>query len=86
MDMVAILIIWHKSFVCTFNPSSHEGATWNEASIGIAVSKEKKFENVESEWPWTKVCEWTWPFKFIKIHVLIQLTASTYQLWYHRLQ
>ena len=29
------------------------GSTWNFASIGLAVSEEKKFANVESEWPWT---------------------------------
>ena len=27
----------------------------NLASVDLAVSKEKKFENVESERPWTKV-------------------------------
>ena len=40
------------------------------------VSKEKKFETFEYEWPWTKVNEWHWPLIFIKLHVLIRLTAS----------
>ena len=53
----------------TFIPSSHGGSTWNVASIGLRVSKEKKFENVESEWLWTKVNDL---FIFIKL----QLTAS----------
>ena len=56
MGMVAILVMWHISFVLIL--SSHGGSTWNSDSIGLAVSKEKKFENVESEWPSTKVNEW----------------------------
>ena len=46
MNMAAIFVMWHKSFVFTFIPPSHEGSTWNKASISLAVSKEKKFENV----------------------------------------
>ena len=38
----------------------------------------QKFENVESEWSWTKINDWPWPLIFIKLHVLIWLTASTY--------
>ena len=56
---------------------SHRGFTWNLASIGLAVSKEKKFENVEFEWPWTNVNEWPWPLNFIEVRVLIELSAST---------
>ena len=57
MDMAAILVMvmWHKPFVLTFIPPSHGGSTWYLASIGLAVSKEKKFENVESQWPWIKI-------------------------------
>ena len=51
MDMVAILVMWHKSIVFTFIPPSLESSTWNFASVGIGVYKENKFENVESEWP-----------------------------------
>ena len=76
MDMSAIWVMWHKPFVFTFNPPSHGGATWNLASICLWVSMEKKFENVESEWPWKKVNEWPWPLIFMKLHVLISLTAS----------
>ena len=57
MDMAAILVMWHKPFVLTFIPLYHGGSTWNLALIALAVFKEKKFENVESEWPWTKVNE-----------------------------
>ena len=39
----------HK-FVFTFIPPSHGGSTWNLASISLVVSKEKKFEDVETEW------------------------------------
>ena len=31
----------------------------------------------ESEWPCTKVSEWPWPLIFIKVHILIQVIAST---------
>ena len=51
-------------------PTSYEGSIWNLASIGLAVSEQKKL-NVESEWPWTKVSEWHWPLIFIKFHLLI---------------
>ena len=72
MGMVAILVKWHKPFVLIFIPPSHGGSTWNLASIGLAISREKKFENVESEWPcMIKVNEWLWPLIFIKTHVLI---------------
>ena len=71
MSMVAILVIWHKPFELTFIPPSHGKSTWNLASIGLAVSKEKKFENVESEWPWTKVNEWSWPLTFTNVHLVV---------------
>ena len=46
MGMAAILVMWPGPFEQTFIPPSHGGSTWNLASIGQAVSKEKKFENV----------------------------------------
>ena len=58
-------------------PTYHGGSTWNLASIGLVVSEQKKFKNVESEWPWMKVNEWPWPLIFIKVHVLIYLTEYT---------
>ena len=76
MSMAAILVMWHKTFIFTFILQSYGGSIWNLASICQAVCKEKKFEDVESEWPSTKVSEWPWPFIFKMIHVLIQLTAS----------
>ena len=75
MGMAAILFMWYKPFELIFIPLPCECFTWNLASIGLAVSKEKKFENIGSLW--TKVNEWLWPFIFIKLHVLIYLTAST---------
>ena len=48
-----------------FRSPSHGGFTWNLALIGPAFSKEKKFKNVESEWPWPKVNAWPWPLIFI---------------------
>ena len=62
MGIAANFVMWHKPFVLTFIPLSHEDSTWNLDSIVLAVSKKKKFENAEySEWPWTKVNEWPWP-------------------------
>ena len=50
MGMAAIVVIWHKPFILNFISQSHEDSKWNLVSIGIAISKEKKFKNVESEW------------------------------------
>ena len=43
MGMVAILVMWPGPFEYIFIPLSHGGFTWNFASIGLVVSKEKKF-------------------------------------------
>ena len=64
MGMVAIMIMWPGIFEQAFVPSQG-GSTWNLASIGLAVSTEKKFENVETEWSSTKVSEWPSPLIFI---------------------
>ena len=58
MGMAAILVMWPGPFEQPFIPSSHGGFKWNVASIVPAVFKEKKFENVESEGPRTKVNKW----------------------------
>ena len=76
MDMAAVVVMWHKPVVLAFIPLSHGGSTRNLASICLRVSKEKKFETVETEWPWMKVSEWPWPLIFITRHVLIWLTAT----------
>ena len=68
---MTILVMWPGPFEQTFVPLSHGAATWNLASVGLAVSKEKKFANVESESPWTKVSEWPWPVLFKFVHELI---------------
>ena len=60
MGMAAILVMWPGPLKHSFVPLSHGVSTCNLASIGLAVSKEKKFNNVESEWLWTKVSEWPW--------------------------
>ena len=46
MGMAAILVRWPGTFEYTLIPQSHEGSIWNFASIGLAFSKEKKFEHV----------------------------------------
>ena len=51
MGMVAILVMLPGPFEQTFIPPSNGESTWNLASISLVVSKEMKFENVESEWP-----------------------------------
>ena len=35
MGMAAILVMWHKPFILAFILPSHEGSTWNMASIGL---------------------------------------------------
>ena len=46
MGMVAIFVMWHRPVEQIFIPLSHGGSMWNLVSIGLEVSKEKKFENV----------------------------------------
>ena len=46
MGMAAILVMWPAPFEQTSIPPSHGGSTWNLTSIGQAVYKEQKFENV----------------------------------------
>ena len=47
LSMAAILVMWPGSFYIDFSFSPSQGGyTWNLALIGQAVSKEKKFENV----------------------------------------
>ena len=47
MGMAAILVMWPGPFEQTLVPPSYEGSTWYLASIGLAVSKEMKFANVD---------------------------------------
>ena len=65
MDMAAVLVMRPGPFKQTFVSQTRRGAIWNLALIGLAVSKKKKFANVESEWPWTKVAESPWPLILI---------------------
>ena len=69
--MVASLVMWPGPFEYAFVPPFHGRSTWNLASNGLVVIKEKKFKNIESEWPWSKVNEWSWPLIFTYVHVLI---------------
>ena len=47
MGMVAILVAWPGLFEQTFvHPS--QGGSWDLASIGLVVSEEKMFENVDN--------------------------------------
>ena len=45
MGMAAILVIWPWCPEQTFVPPTHEGSTWNLASIGPTVLEKKIFEN-----------------------------------------
>ena len=71
MGMAVMFVMWSGPFEHIFIPLSHGGSNWNLASIDLAVYKKKKFENVESGWPWTKVNKWPWPLIFISVHLLI---------------
>ena len=77
----AILVMWPGPFEQTFVPPSHGGSIWNLASNGQAVSKEKKFENVESEWGQLMALTFD-----IHTGSCTHLVNCIYQLWYHRLQ
>ena len=45
MGMAAILVIWPQPFEQTFIFPTQGSSRWNLSSIGLAVSKEKKFES-----------------------------------------
>ena len=77
MGMAAILVKWPGQFEQTFVPPSHGGSTLNLASIGTAVSKEKKFENVELS---------DLAPRSNNIGLCTHLVDCIYQLWYHKLQ
>ena len=81
MGMVAILAIWRGPFEQTFTPPSHGGSKWNLALIGQAVSKEKKFENVNlsdlGPRSMNDLDLW-YSYRF--------MYSFIYQLWRHRLQ
>ena len=54
MGMAAILVMW---------PGLFEQLSFSylkEAPHKIWLQSAKKFENIESEWFWTKVNEWLW--------------------------
>ena len=76
MGLEAILVMWPGIFEQIFILTSHGGSIWHLVSRGL-VFFEEKFENVESEWPWTKDNEWPWPWVVINCHVLIYLTICT---------
>ena len=77
MGLEVILVMWPRTIARFFIPTSHGGSIWNLDSNGHVFFEEKKFENVESEWPWTKVTEWPWPWIVINCYVLIYLTICT---------
>ena len=47
MGMAAILVMWPGRFEQTFVLPSQGGSIWNLVSIGLVVSEEKMFENVD---------------------------------------
>ena len=47
MGMAAILVMWSGPFEQTFVPPSQWGSLWDLASIGLMVSEEKMFANVD---------------------------------------
>ena len=49
MGMSTTLVMWSKLFEVTSILLSHESATWNLASVGLAIIVENKFENIKSE-------------------------------------
>ena len=53
LGLETILVMWHRTFEQIFIPASRGGSIRHLASNGFMFFEEKKFENVESEWPWT---------------------------------
>ena len=65
--------IWSK-----FLFRSCESSILNKmTSLGRNVFKKNKCKHIQSERPPAKVNGWPWPLKYIKVHVLIWLSAST---------
>ena len=48
MGMAAILVMWPGPVEQIFVPQSHGGSIWNLILIGLVVSAEKMFENVNT--------------------------------------
>ena len=46
------MVMWLEHLNKYSFSTSHGGSVWNLALIGLALFEQKKFENVESEWPW----------------------------------
>ena len=65
MGMAAILVMWPGPFEQAFFSPIQRRLHMKFDLIGLVVSKEKQFENIESEWPWTKVNEWPWLLIFM---------------------
>ena len=60
-------------------PLSHGGATWNLASIGLEVSKEKKLENVNlSDHEWRSIDLW-YSYRLMYSFSLLHLPTLTSQ-------
>ena len=70
MGLMSISVMWPKSFIQSFVPSSK----WILHLIGLVVSKKMWFENVDKYeiWVnWTKIKEWPWPHTHAYLHVFI---------------
>ena len=82
MGMTAILVMWPGPFEQTFILPSHGGSAWNLASISQAISKEKKFENVNLSDLGSR------SINDFDIHKgsCSHLDNCIYQFWHHRLQ
>ena len=69
---------WRPVWLCDLDhlnklssPPFHRGSTWNLASICPAVSKEKKLENVLSEWQWPWPLIFMYSFSYLHLPTLI---------------
>ena len=77
-DLEAILVMWPPNIWINFHPNipwrlhMNFGFKWPNVFL-----RKKKYENVESERPWTKVSEGHWSWVVINCHVLIYLTICT---------
>ena len=65
MGMVAILIMWPRSYVQTFIPPSCKRSICNSVSIRTAFLEEEKIKILILRYPGPRLHKWPWPLIFV---------------------
>ena len=74
IGLEAILVMWPETFEQMFIPKIRWRVHMKFSFNSLVLFEEEKFENVESEWSWTKVNELPRPYVVINRHIIIYLT------------